>query len=262
MVTGPANRFSLQDRVAVVTGAARGIGAATARCLAELGATVVLTDLSPTVEATAKELKAEGLNVDHLVFDVTDNAAVQTAVDTVLKKFGKVDAFVANAGIAGDRFAEDYSVKDWRRVMDLNVDSVFFSTQAFAVPMLARKAGAIVLIASMSALIVARPERHVAYDVSKAAVAHMARSLGVEWAKRGVRVNAVAPGYTDTEMLAQVGREKPEVRDLWLADIPSGRFIRPDEVAHSIAFLLSDAASGMTAHLMVVDQGYSIGKGV
>ena len=106
---------------------------------------------------------------------------------------------------------------------------------------------------------ISRPERHVSYDVSKAGVAHMARSLGVEWAKSGVRVNAVGPGYTDTEMLADVGRSRPEVMQAWLSDIPTGRLLKREEIAAVVGFLLSDAASGVTGHLMMADHGYSVG---
>lgn len=251
--------YRLDGRVAVVTGAARGIGETIARQLGALGATVVLTDLNPDVEVTARRLSDEGLKADWLAFDVTDVAAVQAASETILAKHGRVDALVANAGISLERNAIEHTQEDWRRVMSLNLDAVFFTTQAFAKPMLAQGNGAIVLISSISGVGISKPERHVSYDVSKAGVAHMARSLGVEWAKRGVRVNAVGPGYTDTEMLADVGRSRPEVMQAWLSDIPTGRLLRREEIASVVGFLLSDAASGVTGHLMMADHGYSVG---
>ena len=259
MVQLGSDLYGLDGRVAVVTGAARGIGETIARQLGALGASVVLTDLNPEVEATARRLADEGLRAEALVFDVTDVAAVQAAAESVMARHGRVDALVANAGISLERQAVEHTAEDWRRVMALNLDAVFFTTQAFAKPMLARGAGAIVLISSISGVGISRPERHVSYDVSKAGVAHMARSLGVEWAKSGVRVNAVGPGYTDTEMLADVGRSRPEVMQAWLSDIPTGRLLKREEIAAVVGFLLSDAASGVTGHLMMADHGYSVG---
>lgn len=251
--------YRLDGKVSVVTGAARGIGETIARQLGALGSTVVLTDLNPDVEATALRLSEEGIAAEALTFDVTDFAAVQAAAETILAKHGRIDTLVANAGISLERDAVDHTPEEWRRVMSLNLDAVFFTAQAFAKSMLARGSGAIVLISSISGVGISRPERHVSYDVSKAGVAHMARSLGVEWAKRGVRVNAVGPGYTDTEMLADVGRSRPDVMQVWLSDIPTGRLLRREEIASVVGFLLSDAASGVTGHLMMADHGYSVG---
>jgi NAD(P)-dependent dehydrogenase (short-subunit alcohol dehydrogenase family) len=249
--------YQFDGKVAVVTGAARGIGAEITKRLLDLGAKVVLADRSENVADTARGLASQGAGTDSLVFDVTDSAAVDKAVDAVIKKHGKVDVLVANAGIAFERKAVEHSDEDWRRVMSVNLDGVFYSVRAFARPMLKAKSGAIVAISSIAGVKAVRPEVHVGYDVSKAAVAHMCRVLAVEWAKQGVRINAVGPGYTDTEMLAEVGRTSPATMAMWLDDTPYGRLMKPSEIASAVAFLASDAASGITGHLLMVDGGYS-----
>ncbi|MCB1487881.1 MAG: SDR family oxidoreductase [Bauldia sp.] len=248
----------MNDRVAVVTGAAGGIGGAIARRLAGLGATVVLADMSDAVKKNAESIAADGGSTDTVVFDVTDSASIDGAVKTVLDKHGKVDILVANAGIAFERKAVEHSDDDWRRVMGVNLDGVFYTVRAFSRPMLEAGSGAIVAISSIAGVKAVRPELHVGYDVSKAGVAHMCRVLAVEWAKSGVRINAIGPGYTDTEMLAEVGRTSPEVMAMWLDDTPYGRLMKPEEIASGVAFLVSDAASGVSGQLLMVDGGYSV----
>jgi NAD(P)-dependent dehydrogenase (short-subunit alcohol dehydrogenase family) len=257
-VAEPAGAFTLAGKIAVVTGAARGIGARIAERLAALGALTVLADRTPGVEATAGDVAAAGARTDWITFDVTDSAAVNGAAAEVLRRHGRVDILVANAGMAYEMPAIEHTDQQWRQVMSVNLDGVFYCIRAFAKPMLAARSGAIVATSSIAGVKAVRPELHVGYDVSKAAVAHLCRMLGVEWAKAGVRVNAVGPGYTDTEMLAEVGRSRPEVMQMWLDDIPVGRLMERSEIANVVAFLVSDAASGITGQLVMVDGGYSV----
>ncbi len=226
--------------------------------MAELGAIAVLADVTKSVADAAKAIAADGGTTDSVVFDVTDSGSVEGAVETVVGRHGKVDILVANAGIAFERKATDHSDEDWRRVMGVNLDGVFYSVRAFSRPMLKAGSGAIVATSSIAGVKAVRPEVHVGYDVSKAGVAHMCRVLAVEWAKSGVRINAVGPGYTDTELLAEVGRTSPEVMAMWLDDTPYGRLMKPEEIASGVAFLVSDAASGISGHLLMVDGGYSV----
>jgi NAD(P)-dependent dehydrogenase (short-subunit alcohol dehydrogenase family) len=252
-----ADKFRLDGRRIVVTGAAGGIGRATSWHLASLGAAVIVADRDESVRAVAEEIASAGGQAGWITFDVSDPASVEAARDEVRSRHGAVDGLFANAGMSYEKPGAEHSDEDWRRVMRINLDGVYWTIRAFAAGMLEAGRGAVVATSSIAGVKVVRPELHVGYDVSKAGVAHMCRVLGVEWAKRGVRVNAVGPGYTDTVMLAEVGIQQPEVMARWMDDQPIGRLVSPDEIASAVGFLLSDAASGITAQLLMVDGGYS-----
>jgi len=250
--------FRLDHRVALVTGAARGIGAEIAKTLSSLGATVVVADRDKSVEAIADKIRADGGKADWLQLDVADSGQVEKASNAIVQKHGRTDILVANAGICSEIAALDYSDEEWRRVLAVNLDGVFFCVRAFGRHMAAAKSGAIVAIASICAVKSVRPEVHVGYDVSKAGVAHLCRMLGVEWAKYNIRVNAVGPGYTRTEMLSAVGKTNPDIIATWLDDVPMRRLIEPREIAAAVAFLASDAASSITGQLLMADGGCSV----
>ena len=252
------NLYGLEGRVAVVTGAQRGIGATIAEHMLALGATVVFADRTEAVEETAATLDPGGRRSSWLTLDVTDSASLDEAARIVVGRHGRIDVLAANAGMSYEAPALDHDDAIWRRALSVNLDGSFYSARAFARPMLDRGRGAIVLTSSIAGVKVVRPEKHVGYDVAKAGVAHMARVLGIEWGRQGVRVNAVGPGYTDTDMLAEVGRTRPDVMKLWLDDMPNGRLLQKQEIASAVAFLCSDAASGINGHLLMVDAGYSI----
>ncbi len=253
-----ANPYGLDGKVAVVTGAARGIGAQIAARLAELGALTVFADRVGTVAVTAEGAAADSLKTDWVEFDVTDSTAVEAAAAEILRRHGRIDILVANAGMSYELPAIEHTDQHWRQVMAVNLDGVFYCIRAFAKPMLAARSGAIVATSSIAGVKAVRPELHVGYDVSKASVAHMCRVLAVELAKSGVRVNSVGPGYTDTDMLAEVGRTRPEVMRMWLDDTPMGRLMNRTEIANVVGFLVSDAASGVTGQLVMADGGYSV----
>ncbi|RKP51876.1 SDR family NAD(P)-dependent oxidoreductase [Pararobbsia silviterrae] len=250
-------RFRLDNKVAVVTGAARGIGYAIAEALAEAGARVVLTDMNQTWldEAVAK-LAASGARVEGALLDVTDSSAAQRVNDAVVARHGRVDVLVNNAGIAiSNHPAETMSDEVWNKVVDVNLNGVFWACRAFGKGMLERGAGSIVNVGSMSGLIVNRPQEQANYNASKAGVHHLTRSLAAEWGARGVRVNAVAPTYIDTEMNRYV-YENAEMYRHWVGGTPMNRLGRVDEVASVALFLASDAASLMTGSIVLVDGGY------
>ncbi len=250
-------KFKLDGRIAVVTGAARGIGLAITEALAEAGATVVLTDMDPTaVEAAVAGLSAKGHRVAGETLDVTDPAAVQRVQEMIVGKHRRVDILVNNAGIAiSNHPAEAMSDAVWNKVIDVNLNGVFWCCRAFGAGMLERGCGAIVNVGSMSGFIVNRPQEQANYNASKAAVHHLTKSLAAEWGARGVRVNAVAPTYIETEMNAYVHQD-PEMFRHWVGGTPMNRMGRTDEVASVVLFLASDASSLMTGSIVLADGGY------
>jgi NAD(P)-dependent dehydrogenase (short-subunit alcohol dehydrogenase family) len=251
------DKFKLDDKIAVVTGAARGIGLATVEALAEAGARVVLTDMNAALldEAVSK-LSARGLRVEGELLDVTDPKAAQRVNDAVVARHGRVDVLVNNAGIAiSNHPAETMTDEVWNKVIDVNLNGVFWSCRAFGKGMLERGAGSIVNVGSMSGFIVNRPQEQANYNASKAAVHHLTRSLAAEWGARGVRVNAVAPTYIDTEMNKYVYEDEEMYRH-WVGGTPMSRLGGVDEVASVVLFLASEAASLMTGSIVLADGGY------
>lgn len=253
------DRLKFDGRVALITGGAGGIGRVIAEQLRDLGAIVVVADRPAASDAAAEALGGVARNVHAVAMNVTDSRSVDDAIATIVRRHGRLDLLVAAAGISYEEDTLNHSDETWRRVMAINVDGVFYCMRGAGREMVRQGGGAIVAISSICGVTSVRPEVHLGYDVSKAAVAHMCRNLAVEWAGKNIRVNAVGPAHTDTEMLAEVGRSRPEVMKQWLDDIPMHRVMRPAEVADSVIFLLSDAASAITGHLLMVDGGYSVG---
>jgi NAD(P)-dependent dehydrogenase (short-subunit alcohol dehydrogenase family) len=247
-----------KGQVALVTGATRGIGRAVALELARRGARLVATGRSePAMEELSRALLDLGTEVEPLLLDATAPGAAEAAVGAALARFGRLDILVNNAGVIAQGTALDCTDDDWDRVMATNVTAVFRMSRAALREMVPRRSGVIVNIASDWALVGARGA--LAYAASKGAVAQMTRSMALDHARDGIRVNAVCPGDTDTDMLAREheGKERGPALARLGAAIPLGRVARPEEIARVVAFLASDEASFMTGALVPVDGGNS-----
>lgn len=245
--------IDLNGRVAVVTGAAQGIGEAIASALREAGATIVIADLNEDLgQQTAKRL---GGTYRHL--DVTDSASVKACVDGVVEEHRGIDIWVNNAGIDINEAAEEMTDDQFKKVVDVNLTGTFYCCRQVGIHMLGRGSGVIVNIASMSGIISNHPQPQCAYNASKAAVIMLTKSLAGEWAKRGIRVNSVSPGYTNTAILEQVAALQPEWTDLWFRETPMGRPAEVSEIADLVRFLASDHSTFMTGSNVVIDGGYT-----
>jgi NAD(P)-dependent dehydrogenase (short-subunit alcohol dehydrogenase family) len=229
-----------------ITGAAGGIGLATCAWLADAGAVVYALDLKQADDQVGTFVRT----------DVTDPASVAAAVSQVSAHTDRIDGLVAGAGIAeNDVAAEDMDLDTFDKVLSVNLRGVFLACQAFGRQMLVQGHGRIVNISSMSGNhIVNVPQRQCAYNASKAAVTALTKSLAVEWGPRGVRVNAVSPGYVDTPLNAL----KRHQHDEWKERTVLGRFARPSEIAASVGYLLSDEAGFCNGTELLIDGGYSL----
>jgi NAD(P)-dependent dehydrogenase (short-subunit alcohol dehydrogenase family) len=252
-------KYNLAGNVAFITGGGRGIGLAAAQALIEAGATVVISDHDEAVlTAGRSKLQSKGMKAEAVVLDVTDSAAVGRAAKEANDRYGSVDVLVANAGIAWpDTPGESMEDDVWLKVVDVDLNGVYWSCREFGRPMLARGRGSIITMGSMSGLISNKPQRQVHYNAAKAGVHHMTRSLAGEWAERGVRVNTIAPTYVDTAM-SRGGFTEPDKFSVWMDYTPMKRVARDDEIASAVLFLASEASSAMTGSLLLVDCGYTI----
>jgi NAD(P)-dependent dehydrogenase (short-subunit alcohol dehydrogenase family) len=250
----------LTGKTIVVTGGARGIGAATVARLARGGATVVIVDILEDLGAeTAREVTAAGGGqVSFRALDVTRGADVARVAGEVRSEHGRIDGLLNCAGIVESSPTFDLDDETWGKTIAVNLTGSFVCAREFGRHIADGGGGSVVNISSIAGLKAVHPELHVAYDASKAGVAQLTRSLAAEWAPLRVRVNAVAPGYTRTTILDAVGREDPQILEDWISQIPFGRLLEPPEIAEVVGFLLSDASSAVSGHVLVADAAYMI----
>ncbi|MGI9147561.1 MAG: SDR family NAD(P)-dependent oxidoreductase [Chloroflexota bacterium] len=247
--------FDLSGRVAVITGAASGLGRAVAIGFAEAGANLALGDVAEgPLEKLGSELAQSGRRVIAQRLDVTATSDVDAFHQQTLAELGRVDVVVNSAGITLRTAAEDFPEADWERILAVNLTGTFRMCQMFGRTMLAAGSGSIVNFASIGGL-VALPNS-VAYCASKGGIVQLTRVLAVEWAARGVRVNAIAPCSFDTPIVQRVLSYDPTYRGTIEAAIPLGRMGQPQEIVGAALFLATDASSMVTGHILSVDGGY------
>ena len=250
------DKFSLRGKVAIVTGGNRGVGKAIARGFAEAGAAVAIIGRDEKKsEETLTELRGIGAKAIAVRANVAERSDLETMLATVTDELGPVDVLVNNAGIGFHADALTLDDADWRRLFDTNLDAVWMASQIVGRQMVARNTGSIINNGSISGLIVNRPQWHSPYGISKAAVHHLTKSLAAEWAGKGVRVNAIAPGYVKTEI---ANTEYDDYRHYWRDEVPLQRYATPDEIAPIALLLASDAGSFITGSVFVVDGGYTL----
>jgi len=266
MIQNVTNAFSLMGRVALVTGGGKGIGKGSAKALAQSGADVAIMGRDEAaLKKTVQQLTAYGIRCGYYVGDVTKQKQAKAVVQKVAEDFGRLDILVNNAGIATpfDAMCEDDDkLKDWYHVLDVDLNGTFLMCHYAGLQMKKHGGGKIVNITSNSSQIVNVPQKSCSYNAAKAAADRLTKCLAYEWAGYGIRVNAVAPGYTETDLVTDV-RDEGDTKgwiDYWLSQTPTGRFNKPLEIGAAVVFLASDAANQITGAVLTIDGGYMLAK--
>ena len=250
--------FSLQGKVAIVTGGNGGLGKGMARGLAAMGASIVIAARNQTKTAQAiKELKQEfGVKAVGITLDVLDPESVRQMAAKTLETFGRIDILVNNAGMNIRKLPQDYKLEEWQLILRTNLDSALLCSQAVYPAMKAGGGGKIINIGSMTSIF--GGAKIAAYSASKGGVVQLTKCLAVAWAKDNIQVNAILPGWFDTELTRQARQELPGLEESVLARTPAGHWGKPDELAGTAAFLASRASDYLTGAAIPVDGGYSI----
>ena len=252
------DKFSLAGQVGIVTGGGQGLGWAFCQAFAEAGADLVIAEINPKTGGQAAErIHSLGREALFVQTDIRKKDEIDVMVARAMGKFGKIDFLMNNAGVVLHRAAEDMSVEEWQNLMDVNLNGLFFCCQAVGKHMINRQSGRIINIASMSGVIVNTPQPQAAYNTSKAAVIHLTKSLAVEWAQYGIRVNAIAPGYMYTPMSKPLF-DDPQYGSIWMNMTPMHSQGQPEELGQLAVFLASEASSYITGAAILIDGGYSL----
>jgi len=248
--------FDLKGEKAIVTGGGQGLGREMALALAEAGADVAVVQRRVEVaEQTAEEIRKLGRDSFAMKVDVRKAEDIKNMVAVAKDRFGKIDILINNAGIGQGIPALDMSEEDWDNMIDIHLKGTFLCSQMVGREMVKQKKGSIINISSMSGFIVNRPQPQAHYNTAKAGIAHLTKSLAMEWAKYNIRVNAIAPGYIRTSMTAH--SLNTEMADEWLSLTPMGRVGEPYEIKGLALFLASKASSFVTGSVILIDGGYT-----
>ncbi|MBU1018148.1 glucose 1-dehydrogenase [Patescibacteria group bacterium] len=246
--------FDLKGKVAVVTGASRGLGFAMAKGLAQQGANIVITDVLPTAKAV-KKIESLGVKAMGLKVDVTSPKHIDAMVKKVVSRFKKIDILINNAGIYYPTPVKDLKEKEWNKLIDINLKGTLMCSQTVGKQMIRQKSGNIINVASVAGLMAFA--QSAAYNVSKAGIIMLTKTLAAEWASFGIRVNAICPGVFVTDMTKGLLKDKG-FQKMIKASVPLQRSGTPDELAGAAVYLASDASSYTTGHFLVVDGGWTI----
>jgi methylmalonyl-CoA mutase cobalamin-binding domain/chain len=249
------NIFSLKGKIAIVTGASRGLGKAMAIGLAQAGVKVIVTDVLDTTK-TVEELKKYTHEVLGLKVDVASQSDIQSMVQQIIKRFGRIDILVNNAGILRTGDAEKLKKEDWDKVIQINLTGEFLCAQAVGAQMIKQKSGSIINIASIAGL--GGYASSAPYSASKAGVILMTKTLAVEWGKYNVRVNAICPGVFATDMTTDYLQDK-QFKEMIKSRVPLGRHANPDELVGTVIYLASEASEYVTGHALIIDGGWTAG---
>ncbi|MDR1558613.1 MAG: SDR family oxidoreductase [Clostridiales bacterium] len=256
---GILEKLRLDGKAALVTGGARGIGKSVAIALAEAGADAALVDTDiAEAEKAAEEISRlnTGVRIIAVKADVTDEAQVDTMTGEVLSAFGRLDIAFCNAGVCVNTPAEEMTLEQWKKVIDVNLTGVFLTARAAGRVMIARGGGSIINTASMSGHIVNYPQPQCAYNASKAAVIQLTKSLAVEWASKNVRVNSISPGYIGTDLVLNAPHLAPLI-EKWESVTPVRRMGRPDELQAISVYLAGDSSAFTTGADFVIDGAFT-----
>lgn len=248
--------FSLKGNVAVITGGKQGIGKVVAGYLADAGADIAIFDLADATDVAQEIAQEYGVQAKAYICDVTAPANVEEIIQQAGKEMGTLDFLFNNAGICLHKPALDCAPNEWSKIIDVNLNGVFYVAQAFARYLVENnKQGNIVNTASMSGSIVNIPQAQASYNASKAGVVHLTKSLAVELAPKGIRMNSISPGYIRTEM---TGTVRQDWQDAWVDMIPFKRMGTPEELAGAVIYLLSDASTYTSGADMIIDGCFTI----
>jgi NAD(P)-dependent dehydrogenase (short-subunit alcohol dehydrogenase family) len=252
------DRFRLDGRVALVTGAGQGIGRGFALALAQAGAAVSVIDLElDRAASVVAEITEAGGRAHAIVANVTVDEDIERFVGETIEVFGQLDVAVNNAGINRNAAAEDTTLEDWDLHQNVNLRAVFRSCQVEARAMFPRGYGKIINTASMASLIVPHPQKQVAYNVAKTGVVSLTKTLAAEWADRGIRVNCMSPGIIRTALIEQSEALRPLVSE-WLSGIPAGRLGEVSDLQGGIVYLAAGVSDYMTGHNLIIEGGQTL----